>query len=215
MTGRGRSVLIYLLAFLCGAVVMSFEVLGIRVIAPDFGSAIFVWGAMISVVLCGLSLGYFGGGVMADRAPRFGGLALMLVVPAVMIGTFRFYAWDVSNWFFDQGFSAERGSLAASMALFLLPTVFLGAVAPYTVRLLVSDPERIGRGAGSLYAVSTMGSIVGTLGTSFFLIGVMGIRDAMQMLGFLLLVLAIVSAWQGEVEARRSVAGAGAEKGGR
>ncbi len=203
MRGRARSALIYLLAFTCGAVVMAFEILGIRVIAPDFGSAIFVWGAMISVVLCGLSLGYFVGGVLADRVPCFSGLALMLVVPAVMIGTFRFYAWDVSNWMFDQGLSAEQGSLAASMALFLVPTVYLGAVAPYTVRLLVSDPKRIGRGAGSLYAVSTMGSIVGTLGTSFYLIGVMGIRDAIQMLGFLLLALAIVSAWQGEVEARR------------
>jgi len=203
MTGPARSLLIYLLAFTCGAVVMSFEVLGIRVIAPDFGSANFVWGAMISVVLCGLSVGYYGGGVMADRLPRFSGLALMLVIPALMIGTFRFYAWDVSDWMFRQGLSAERGSIAASVALFLVPTVFLGAVAPYTVRLLVSDPKRIGRGAGSLYAVSTMGSIVGTLGTSFYLIGVMGIRDAMLMLGVLLLALAAVSAWQGAVEARR------------
>jgi len=206
-----RRGLIYLIAFTCGAVVMSFEVLGIRVVAPDFGSYLFTWGSMISVVLAGLSIGYFLGGQLADRWRSFGGLAALLVAPAAMIGTFRYYAWDVSHWLFDRGLSDRTGALAASLLLFLIPTIFLGTVSPYTVQLRVEDVEHVGRGAGSIYAVSTFGSIVGTIGTSFFLIGWLPVSTCMMLLGDVLLLLAAVALFQhGRERERARAAGADA-----
>jgi hypothetical protein len=193
---------IYVIAFFSGAVVMSFEMLGSRVLAPDFGNSIILWGSLISVFLGGLALGYFLGGQVADRWQSFGGLAALLLVPTLLIGTFQYYGWTVSNWLAEQDMSEQSGTLLASLALFFLPTVFLGTVSPYTVRLLVRDAQRVGRGAGSLYAASTVGSIIGTLVTSFQLILWLGVRTSINLLACILFALAVMAVNQGLLDRR-------------
>ena len=71
--------MIKFVVFICGAIVMSFEILGSRVLAPNFGSSVFVWGSLISVFLAGLSAGYYLGGWLADRDPSSRKLSLMII----------------------------------------------------------------------------------------------------------------------------------------
>ncbi len=185
---------IYGITFVSGAVVMAFEILGSRVLAPFFGNTIFVWGSLISVFMLGLAAGYYLGGRLSCRSNSFGGLALLLLAPALLISLFPLYAWPLCDWFFDLDLGQRLGPLMASLALFTLPTLFLGAVSPYTVQLLVGcQSQTAGRGAGNLYAVSTMGSILGTIGTSFFLILWLGTKASMTMLGTVLGLLVIAA----------------------
>lgn len=162
--------MVALTAFFAGAVLMALELLGSRILAPTLGSSIFVWGSLIGVVLAALSAGYALGGVAADRWPSRAGPALVLVGAAawILVLAARGEAWVAAL--------AERvpgprlAPLAAAAALFLLPGLLLGGISPWLVRLSAPSAQRVGRVAGRLYAVSTAGSIVGTLATAFWLI---------------------------------------------
>jgi len=170
---------------------MSFEILGSRVLAPNFGSSVYVWGSLITVVMAGLSLGYYVGGRIADRVVSLSVLALLLFVPSVFIAAFPLYGERVCDWLFALNLEPRLGSLFGALCLFLVPAIFLGTVSPYSVQILVKEARHAGRNAGTLYAVSTFGSIVGTLGTSFFLILFMGTRRCMLLLGVVLLALSV------------------------
>ena len=189
-----KRLVIYSIAMGCGAIVMAFEILGSRVLAPDFGSTIFVWGSLISVFLSGLAAGYYIGGQVSDRIRSFALLSLLIFIPGVMMMTFPLYGPRIAAGLFDLNLGPRLGPLFASVALFLVPTVFLGTVTPYTVRLLVGSEERVGRGIGNITALSTCGSIAGTLGTSFFLILWMGTRQCLVMLGAALIILSMLAA---------------------
>lgn len=183
--------MIKLIVFICGALVMSFEILGSRVLAPNFGTSVFVWGSLISVFLTGLSTGYYLGGRIADLSPSLRKLGLIIFTPGVLFLSFPFYAQPVSDWIFAAGLGIRGSALAASLLLFFLPSVFLGAVSPYTVKLLICSLHTSGSTVGTLYALSTMGSIVGTLLTSFFLITVAGVKTLIMIEGIILLAMAV------------------------
>src|ERR1700722_16027503 len=142
--------LLYLIAGWSGYFVMGVELLGGRLLAPYFGSSIYVWGAIITVFMLGLSLGYLLGGRASLSEPSMKRLALILLSAAVTDPRF--------------------GSLTAAMLLFFLPTCISGMVSPYAVRLLIADRASAGHLAGKLYFVSTFGSAAGTLLTSFYLV---------------------------------------------
>ncbi len=202
MSQRGLAWGVYLITFLSGAVVMAFEILGSRVLAPFFGNSIFVWGSLISVFMLGLAAGYYAGGLLSSRGSSFRGLALLLFAPAVLISFFPVYAWPICESLFDLDLGQRLGPLMASLCLFTLPTAFLGTVSPYTVQLLVRDQRLAGQGAGNLYAISTCGSILGTIGTSFFLILWLGTKACMTLLGTVLLFL-VVASWVWDLLAAR------------
>lgn len=185
---------VYAIACVSGAVVMGFEILGSRVLAPFFGNSVFVWGSLISVFMLGLAAGYYLGGVAAGRGASFRGLALLLIPPMLLISLLPAYGWAVCDWLFELDLGERLGPLLASLALFTLPTVFLGTVSPYLVQIMVRDVCQVGRGAGNLYAVSTMGSIIGTIGTSFFLILWLGTKAGMVLMGTILGLLVIAAA---------------------
>ncbi len=161
---------IYLLAFSGGFTVMSIELLGGRIMSPYFGSSIYVWGSIITVFMLSLSLGYLGGGRLSLANPsltRFGFIFLvggLAMVPLILTGDL------VMDWVFLRIEDPRYGSLAASSFLFVVPTIVLGMITPYSVRLLVRETHTSGHVAGTLYFVSTLGSALGTLATSFYLI---------------------------------------------
>ncbi|MEE8041595.1 MAG: fused MFS/spermidine synthase [Pseudomonadales bacterium] len=161
---------IYLLAFSGGFTVMSIELLGGRIMSPYFGSSIYVWGSIITVFMLSLSLGYLGGGRLSLANPsltRFGLIFLgggVAMVPLILTGDL------VMDWVFLRIEDPRYGSLAASSFLFVVPTIVLGMIAPYSVRLLVRETHTSGHVAGTLYFVSTLGSALGTLATSFYLV---------------------------------------------
>ncbi len=184
--------MIKFIVFVCGAIVMSFEILGSRVLAPNFGTSVFVWGSLISIFLAGLSGGYYLGGKVADVRPSTRKLALIILSPALLFLTFPLYSKPVTDWVFGLDLGLRLGPLLVSTLLFFLPALFLGAVSPYTARLALCSLHTSGKTIGTLYALSTLGSIVGTLVTSFYLITVAGVKVLIMTQGAVLLVLAAI-----------------------
>jgi hypothetical protein len=163
-------VVCYLVAFWSGFFVMGVELLGGRLLAPNFGSSIYVWGALIAIFMLALSLGYLAGGRYSQHQPSLAKLALLLAAAAVTaLPVLPLSGTTLENLAIaipDPRF----GSLAAAALLFFVPTFFSGMVSPYCVRLLVEDERSSGRRAGQLYFVSTFGSAAGTILTSFYLV---------------------------------------------
>ena len=159
-----------LAVFTSGAVLLGVEIAASRVVAPFFGNSLFVWGALIGVVLSGLSIGYWVGGVVADRIPAARllltvmGIAALLVLAIPIVDDRVLEA--VVNW--NPG--PRLNPLIAAIALFGPPSIVMAAVTPIAIRLVASTVASLGRTSGRLFAISTAGSIAGTFATAFFLI---------------------------------------------
>ena len=156
--------------FLSGAALLGVEIAASRVLAPTFGSSLYVWGALIGVVLTGLSIGYWAGGALADRWP-----SPYLFVSAIALGAGLVLAIPlVDEWVLEQVVAWDAGPrldpLVASVILFGPMSVVLASVSPIAVRLAARSIDRLGRTAGRLFAISTAGSIAGTFATSFWLV---------------------------------------------
>ncbi|HEX5583511.1 fused MFS/spermidine synthase [Gaiella sp.] len=156
--------------FLSGAVLLGVEIAASRVLAPTFGSSLYVWGALIGVVLSGLAVGYWVGGALADRWP-----SPYLLVGAIALGAVLVLAIPlVDQWVLDRVVSWDPGPrldpLVAAIALFGPMSVVLASVSPIAVRLAARSLDRLGRTAGRLFSISTAGSIAGTFATAFWLV---------------------------------------------
>ena len=182
-------------AFMTGAVVMALEILGSRLLAPAFGSSLYVWGALIGVVLAAMSSGYAAGGWLADRRSPVALLAILLLGS----GTWTLLlAWvgqpvvfTVSSWFHDP----RWGPCLAASVLLALPAFGLSGVLPALLRLGVEDMGHIGRHTGGMIAVSTIGSLVGTWGTSFYLLTWLGSMTLVAVLGLVQVGLGLLWSW--------------------
>ena len=180
------------IVFVCGAALMALELVAARVLAPALGNSIFVWGSVITIVMVALSLGYWLGGQLADRRRPSRVLAPVIATAGVLTVLAPGVATAVLPWAADLG--PRMGSLAASALIFFAPALLLAMVSPLGVRLAASrDPERIGRSAGGLYAISTSGSIVGTLATSFWLIPLLSLEPLIIAIGFSLFASALAA----------------------
>jgi hypothetical protein len=167
---RVQALLCYLIAGWSGFFVMAVELLGGRLLAPTFGSSIYVWGAIITVFMLALSLGYLAGGRYSMRTPSVRRLGSILVAAALTVLPVLAFGESLLDAVSLAVPDPRFGSLLGATALFFVPTFFSGMVSPYAVRLLVQDRRSSGRHAGQLYFVSTFGSAAGTLLTSFYLV---------------------------------------------
>ena len=186
--------LLLLAAFLSGAILMALEIVGSRVLAPDFGGSIFVWGSLIGVFLAALSVGYALGGGIADRRPRAWLLGLFLLLAGAFILLLPRYGTEVCARIAERDFGDRASPLLAAFALFFVPGVLMGVTSPFVIRLTARSVERIGRTAGLVYAVSTIGSIAGTLGSAFYLLTLWGTKMVLYRLGAALIVTALIAA---------------------
>lgn len=172
-----------LTAFVTGAVVMALEILGSRLLAPVFGNSLFVWGALIGVILAAMSSGYAFGGWMSDRYPGAKVLACLLLFS----GAWTFLiAWLSQPVLFKVAATIEdpRWGPCAAAGLLLAPPAFgLSGVLPAMLRLAVSDLNYLGRHTGRMIALSTVGSLAGTWGTAFFLLSWIGSHALVGWLG--------------------------------
>jgi len=174
--------LVYLNAFVSGAVIMAFEMLGSRYLNPYFGSGIYTWAALIATVLIALMVGYFLGGWLADRWPTHKLLASLIMASAVYLAFVPLAADAVLAAIFDAIESVRTGSLAAALALLFVPLTLLGVYSPFAIRLTLRSTEQSGRVAGRVYGISTFGSVFGTLFATFWLIPTLGSRSITYLL---------------------------------
>jgi spermidine synthase/MFS family permease len=193
--------------FVSGGVLLGVELAASRVLAPFFGNSIFVWGALIGIVLAGLSAGYWIGGVLADRMPvpqlllgvLAAGSGLILLVPVIDEHVLE----AIVEW--DPG--PRLNPLLAAVVLFGAPSVILATATPIAVRLRTRSVASVGKTAGRLFAVSTAGSIAGTFVTAFWLIPEIGTNQLLGLLATALFVAAgIVAVGEGMLVSSAAVA---------
>jgi spermidine synthase len=181
--GRAFAFTIYLVAFVTGAIVMSFEMLGSRYLNPYFGSGIYTWASLISTVLAALCAGYFLGGILADRHPSARVLGATVLIGSAYLLCLPAFAQSLLEAVLAAVDDVRSGSLIAAFAITFFPVTFLGMYSPFAIRLLLRSAQRSGAVSGTVYGISTAGSIVGTLGTTFLLIPAIGSRAITITLG--------------------------------
>ncbi len=181
--------------FVVGAASLGAEIAAARLMAPFFGASTIVWANTIGVVLVSLAAGYWAGGRFADRHPHKQGLCTLVLVAGLGVALIPFIAdpfLDVSVDALDQvSAGAFIGSLLAVSVLVAPPVMLLGAASPYAIRLSVERVEESGTVAGRMYAVSTIGSLVGTWGSALLLVPLLGTRRTFLLFGLLCAVVAL------------------------
>jgi hypothetical protein len=180
-----------------GFVTLGFEMVASRILTPLFGSDIYTWATIISIVVGGLMAGYFLGGVVADRWGSF------LVAAAIKLASAAYLAFiyliaNTGLESFIANISDDTAALFISGAIVCFPPLLvLGMYSPLSVRLLLRDPDDAGKISGGLFAISSLGNIVGIIVTTFFFIPTIGTRAITGGFAVFLLVsgLVSVSAW--------------------
>ena len=154
--------------FSTGAGVMVVEILGTRIIGPVFGVSLFVWTALLVVTLASLAAGYYAGGVLVDKRPVRRLLGYVVVAAGALLGIVPALRAPILS--LCQGLGPRFGSLISAALLFAPSLVAMGMVGPVAIRLATNDLQATGHRVGSVYAISTAGSVLGALITSFVLI---------------------------------------------
>lgn len=160
--------------FLCGALVMIFEIIGSRILSPFIGTSTYVWTSLIGVILGALSVGYWLGGRVADKRPDVKVLAAVIFAAGGLVSLTILVKEVVLSMIASATTGLEVKSLLAALILFAPASVCLGFVTPFAVRLKLTDVQHTGRTVGHLYALSTIGSIAGTFAAGFLLIPFVG-----------------------------------------
>ena len=185
---KGMLLYLALTALICGASIMIIEVLGSRVVGPFFGVSLFVWTSLITVTLLALAGGYAMGGVIADRSESADVLYFIILASGVLTLLIPAIKAPVLKACMSLGLRA--GSFTSTLLLFGPALFSLGCVSPFIIRLATREVSRVGRTVGGFYALSTIGSVIGTALTGFVLIAYMGTDRIFTLLAFLLFALA-------------------------
>ncbi len=184
---------IFAIAAWSGFFVMAIELLSGRLLAPNFGNSIYVWGAVITVFMLALSIGYLLGGRFSLWSPSLKRLCIILLIAALSLTPAVLISGTILEKIFVLVEDPRYGSLLSATTLFFVPTMISGMVSPYAVRLLVTESQKSGHSAGLLYFVSTFGSAAGTILTSFYLVLYFEINTIFWLMIGISLVLGIVS----------------------
>ncbi|MEK7086036.1 MAG: fused MFS/spermidine synthase, partial [Patescibacteria group bacterium] len=181
------------IVFICGAVVMVLEITGSRVLAPFLGTSLFVWTSLIGIILGSLSLGYWLGGRLADKKTSYKIFSFIIFIAAILIAITSF----IKNGFLEliqTNISDIRiGSIIAATVLFAPASIFLGMISPYAVKLKLENLEKSGQTVGKLYALSTVGSIVGTFLAGFWLLAFLGNTKLLMILAIVLALTSLLA----------------------
>jgi spermidine synthase len=190
------AVILPTLVFSVGAAALGIEIAAVRLLAPYFGASTIVWANTIGIVLVALSVGYWWGGRLADRRPELRAMCRVIMAAAVVTAAVPF----VSRPLLDVGVEALDavsagafvGSMLATLLLIAAPVLLLGTVAPWALRIGIGRVEDSGQLAGRLYAVSTLGSLMGTLVAALLLIPALGTRRTFLLFALLLSITALI-----------------------
>src|SRR5712692_6635448 len=187
------------LVFVSGMASLGIEFGASRLLAPYFGTSLYVWGVLIGLILVYLSAGYVIGGRLADRYPREDLLYQITAWAGLWIGVIPLVSYPILL-LSQQGFRAlsvglVAGTLLAVVLLFAVPVTLLGCVSPFAIRLLLKDVATGGNTAGRVYALSTVGSILGTFLPVFWFIPTYGTRPTIEAFGLALVVISALALW--------------------
>ena len=174
-----------------GAAIMVLEILSSRLLAPYYGSTLFVWGSLIGVVLGGLASGYYYGGKKADANPSYNRFSLFIFFTGVYTLLITYATPLLFQFVLALRLGERYGPLAAALLVLALPSFMLGGVSPYAIKLSTRSLDRVGRTSGNLYSLSTIGSIAGTFLTTFVLIPELGVNTILYTLSSILILASL------------------------
>ncbi|CAG0950579.1 hypothetical protein ANAEL_00045 [Anaerolineales bacterium] len=182
--------------FSSGMTTLAAELAAGRLIGNVFGTSNLVWASIIGLILIYLTLGYFLGGKWADQNPTPGAMYRILAWGAFTIGLVPYVAGPVLK-FAATGFEALEvgvmaGSFIAVLILFIVPITLLGTISPFAIRLSVDDTSKAGQISGQIYAISTLGSFIGTFLPTLILIPTIGTKLTFFSFGIFLLIVALI-----------------------
>jgi len=181
-----------ILTFTSGAIIMALEIVTSRILTPVFGSTIYTWGSLIGVILSGLSLGYFLGGKVSDKNPKFEKICGIVFSVGLFIVGIPFFASTILDFSLIILPASQFTPLIATFLLLILPSVLLGFVSPYVIKLGTNTLQKIGNISGNLYSIATVGSILGTFTTIFVLIPNLAVNQIIFGLGIILIVISLI-----------------------
>lgn len=184
---RSAPALLFLVSFFEGGALMAVELLGAKLIAPYYGTSLYVWAAVLACTLGGLAFGYLAGGILSNR--RHNEKTLYFIVALSALFTFLMPLTGKLVMEATLGMSLKAGITLSAFVLLTPPVFLFGTVSPLIINLLSADAARIGKAAGTVYAVSTIGGICATFLTGFYLAPFVGLKESAW------LVAAVLAVW--------------------
>lgn len=198
MAARSRmsALMLMLVVFIGGASVMTVEMSASRLLAPYFGTSLFIWANLIGLVMVYLALGYWLGGKLADRYPRASVLYTITAIAGLAVALIPVLSRPILSWsltgFAEVSVGIFYGSLIGVILLFSVPLLLLGFVSPFAIRLRSHGVASAGGTAGQVSAISTLGSILGTFGSTFLLIPYIGTAATLYLAAAVMLVFSML-----------------------
>jgi predicted membrane-bound spermidine synthase len=179
-----RRCYLYTAVSLSGGAILAIEILGTRLLAPFYGTSLFLWSALITVTLAALGVGYAVGGRWADRGATVTRLSITMILAGLwtlVIPAIRTPLLELTS-----PLGLRGAVLIAALGLFFPPLMLLGMISPYAVKLRTESLERVGRSAGYLYSVSTFAGVFTALLMGFYLIPTVGVTRLAVIIGTIL-----------------------------
>jgi len=186
--------LLELAVFLCGALVMIYEINGSRILAPFLGTSTYIWTSLIGVILAALSIGYWLGGKLADVKPSPAVLASAIFTAGGLVSITILIKEIVLSFISEMPVGLEMKALIGALVLFAPASIAFGFVLPFAVKIRILSLADSGQTVGRLYALSTIGSIAGTFSAGFILIPFVGSVRTLYLIAGLLFLIAVALA---------------------
>lgn len=187
---------IYVVVFVSGMASLAVEFAASRLLGNYFGTSNLVWASIIGLILIYLTAGYFIGGAWADRSPKYETLFKILAWAALSISLIPMISRPIlrlaANAFDALQLGVLVGSFSSVMILFIIPVTLLGTASPFAIRLSIRDAEHAGKISGRIYAISTLGSFIGTFLPVLILIPTVGTYRTFLVIGSILLFFALL-----------------------
>lgn len=181
---------ILLLSFLEGAAVMTVELVGAKMLAPVFGTSLYVWAATLGITLFALTAGYYSGGYFSAKSSTLKSIYLVLL----LAGIFTVQMPITSKFIFKATFDMDvRIGASLSLLVFMMPPlIFMGMTSPLIIRYFTQHADMAGKSAGTVYAISTLGGILSTFLTGFYFLPELGIKNTVLISGATLIIPATI-----------------------
>jgi len=200
---------LYFTVFVSGMTTLGIEFAASRLLGSVFGTSNLVWASIIGLILIYLTVGYFVGGKWADRYPKFDVFYSILIWGAFTAGLVPFIARPVlyaaADAFDQLQVGVLLGAFTAVLVLLVVPITLLGTISPFAIRLVLTDSKEAGQVSGRIYAISTLGSFLGTFTPDLLLIPLLGTRMTFVVFSLFLMIVGLIglgfsSGWQAVVK---------------
>lgn len=196
---RSQQQFLYVTVFAGGMATLGIELTIPRLLGPVYGSGNVIWSGIIALVLLYLTAGYFLGGWLADRYPATATLYRLICIGALAAALIPAGAYPLLQKATHAGDTSLIGSFIGVLLLCSIPVTLLGTISPFAIRLAIPDTQSAGRIAGRVYAISTIGSIIGTFLPALVLNPLLGTHLTFLAFASLLMLVGLIGLWLSSV----------------